>query len=459
MRTARDYVEALRDGRRVLVDGKAVDDVTTHPAFAAVVQTVGRLYDIAADSASRMRADDSGVGLIYSIPRSVGDLAARRAAITRWARETGGFLGRSPDHVAGFFAGFASAPSVFDDGEHTYGQNVVAFQQRMAAEDLFVSYTIIPPQSAEQVALIAERDNGIVVRGAQILGTATAISDHLFVSCIRPLAPDDRRHALSFAVPVATAGLTVHCRRPYAPGAPSPFDYPLTATADESDAVVTFDDVLVPWQNVFVCGDPARVRSQFFATAAHALGNTQAQIRFVTKLQFLLGAIHLLTEQNGTAALPAVQERLGELAALAGQVEACVIAAEATAQLDAHGVMVPNRRFLYAQMGLQAETYPRILHIMRELAGSSVLQAPSSDAALGVDTALTPWDGPGAVERVQLDKLVWDLIGSEFAGRHQQYEMFYAGAPFVAKGHAYRNYGYDAVAADVRDFLQAYRPA
>jgi 4-hydroxyphenylacetate 3-monooxygenase len=217
--------------------------------------------------------------------------------------------------------------------------------------------------------------------------------------------------------------------------------------------------VLVPWENVFVCGDPARVRSQFFATAAHALGNTQAQVRFVAKLQFLLGTIHLLTEQNGTAAIPAVQERLGELAALAGQVEACVIAAEAAAELDAHGVMVPNRRFLYAPMGLQAETYPRILHIMRELAGSSMLQAPSSEAALAGDRALTPWDGPGSVERVQLNKLVWDLIGSEFAGRHEQYEMFYAGAPFVVKGYAYRNYGYDAVTALVCEFVRSHRPA
>jgi 4-hydroxyphenylacetate 3-monooxygenase len=57
---------------------------------------------------------------------------------------------------------------------------------------------------------------------------------------------------------------------------------------------------------------------------------------------------------------------------------------------------------------------------------------------------------------VKLFKLVWDAIGSEFAGRHHQYEMFYAGAPFVAKGYAYRNYGYEQPVARVEEFLASY---
>jgi 4-hydroxyphenylacetate 3-monooxygenase len=64
--------------------------------------------------------------------------------------------------------------------------------------------------------------------------------------------------------------------------------------------------------------------------------------------------------------------------------------------------------------------------------------------------------GVDAEDRVKLFKLVWDAIGSEFAGRHHQYEMFYAGAPFVAKGYAYRNYGYEKPVADVEEFLASY---
>jgi 4-hydroxyphenylacetate 3-monooxygenase len=53
--------------------------------------------------------------------------------------------------------------------------------------------------------------------------------------------------------------------------------------------------------------------------------------------------------------------------------------------------------------------------------------------------------------RVALLKLAWDLIGSEFAGRHQQYEKFYGGAAVVNKMHVYRNYDF----AGAKDLAEA----
>jgi 4-hydroxyphenylacetate 3-monooxygenase len=307
---------------------------------------------------------------------------------------------------------------------------------------------IIPPQGAgpdgdvEQVRLVRETNDGIVVSGVQILGTSSAVSDYLFVSCIRPLGPAEADRALSFVVPLATPGLRLHCRRPYAQGAPSIFDYPLSTRFDETDAVVVFEDVHVPWENVFVCGDPAATRDQFFGTAAHVLGNSQAQIRFVAKLKFIIGLARRLAETNRIDAIPSVQEKLGELASLAATVEASAIAAEATSSINPDKVAVPNPRFVYGTMGLQSELYPRVLQVLRELSGSSLLQVPASFRDMEHEDLRT-YAGPRAEEKIKLYKLVWDVVGTEFAGRHAQYEMFYAGAPFVARGYAYRNYGYE----------------
>lgn len=100
------------------------------------------------------------------------------------------------------------------------------------------------------------------------------------------------------------------------------------------------------------------------------------------------------------------------------------------------GVVHPSRRFTYGAMGLQAQLYPKMIHVLRELAGGGVLQVPSSvyefenpDTAADIERYVQS-AGLKALDRVKLFKLVWDFIGSEFAGRHQQYEMFYAGAPF-----------------------------
>jgi 4-hydroxyphenylacetate 3-monooxygenase len=226
--------------------------------------------------------------------------------------------------------------------------------------------------------------------------------------------------------------------------------------------MVIFDRVFVPWEDVFVYRSIEGVRDQFHATAAHVLGNTQAQIRLQTKLKFLLGLTVSVCQTNNLMGVPAVQDKLGELASLTSIVEGMVLAAEASAARDDHGIWKPGKRFLYGAMGLQAELYPRILHIMRELSGAGVIGTPSSyrdlvsDESRG-DLAQYLAESPEDLEeRTKLFKLVWDAIGSEFASRHHQYEMFYAGAPFVARGYAMRNYGFDEPVELAERFLDSY---
>lgn len=478
MRTGGDYLAALSDDREIYVDGERVEDVVKHPAFAPICATVADLYDVAADPANGMIYDSPETGdsanLIYSIPRSKEQLAARRHAIETWSRRTNGWVGRSPDHVASFLAGFAAHPEAFRTDAHDLGSNVTAYHERAARESLFLSYAIIPPQVSRattahawegdfiQVGVVDERDDGIIVRGAQMLATGGAIADEIFVSCIKPLTPEDRDFALGLVVPVRAPGLKLYCRRPYATAATSRYDYPLSTRYDETDALLVFDDVFIPWERVFVCRDVNGVRQQFFSTGAHILGNWQAQIRFAVKLQFLAGLAMKVARTNGSDRIPGVQEKLGELASIASLVESAVLAAEYAAEPDEAGMWIPRPRSLYGAMGLQAELYPRVLATVRDLVGGGVLQVPSSVEDMRNPALRTDIDryiqSPGvpAEERVKLFKLVWDAVSSEFGGRHHQYEMFYAGAPFVAKGYAYRNYGFDEPVAAVDAFLNSY---
>lgn len=478
MRSGGQYLDSLRDDRTIYVNGEPVERVRDHPAFRGIAKTIAALYDTALDPANDMVYTDSRSGItgnkIFMIPRSAADLKARRLAISRWHRQTNGLVGRSPDHVAGFLAGFASHPEVFARGGSSFADNVTRFYRKALAEDLYVTYVIIPPQvdrtqTAQgqeeaflQVGVCEEKDGGIVVRGAQMLGTGTAVSDFLFVSCIQPLKPGDEDYALSFVVPVATKGLKLYCRPPYAVGKPSVFDYPLSTRFDETDALVVFDDVFIPWENVFVYRNVDLLRAQFFETPAHVLGNNQAQIRLTAKMKFIIGLARKIATTSKVDTFPQVQERLGELASLAAIVEGMVLASEAECVIDRNQVARPNPRFLYGAMGLQAELIPRAIHTLRELAGGGVLQVPSSyRELLNADTEAdirryVRATGVSSEERIKLYKLAWDLIGSEFGGRHQQYEMFYAGAPYVAKGYAFRNYRYEEAVGLVEDFLKTY---
>ena len=478
MRTGRQYLDSLRDGRRIYLDGERVREVADHPAFRGIARTIASLYDYASDPVNGMARLHPDLGIegnaTFLIPRSGDDLRARRAAITKWATLTNGLVGRGPDHVGAVLAGMASAPDVFARARPEFAENVVRFYRQLVAEDLYVTYVIIPPQvdrsqtahgqedAFTQVGVVREADGGIVVRGAQMLGTGSTVCNWLFVSCIVPLRPGDEDYALTFVVPIDAPGLRLYCRPPYAVGKPSTFDYPLSTRFDETDSLVVFADVFVPWERVFVYRDVEALRAQFFETPAHVLANNQAQIRLSVKLTFIAGVARKIAAMTRIDTFPAVQERLGELASLAAIVEGMQLAAEANGIADERGVVRPDPRFLYGAMGLQAELYPRALHILRELAGGGVIQVPSSYKELvGEETAgdigrYVRSPGVPAEERIKLLRLAWDLVGTEFGGRHQQYEMFYAGAPYVAKGYAFRNYRYDEAVAMVDGFLRTY---
>lgn len=479
-RSGAAYVEGLRDARTVFIDGERVDDVTTHPAFANSVRSIARLYDIADDPANRdlmtFASPTTGdrVNRAFMIPRSREDLALRRGAIRRWAESTFGLMGRSPDHVASFLAAFASAPDVFARGGQQFADNIVRFHEYARDNDLYVTYTIVPPQidrskpAHEQAdphlyaGVREERDDGIIVKGAQMLGTGSALSDWILLSCIHPLRDGEENQAISLVVPLGAPGLRVHSRRSYAGAASSMFDYPLSSQFDETDSLVVFDDVFVPWEHVFVYRDRAITRSQFFETPAHTLGNNQAQIRFATKLHFLTGLTRRIAEMNGTAALPPVQGTLGEIAGHAAMVEGLVLAQEAHCEIDGNGVARPGRAELYANMVFQSSLYPSVLQMVRELCGGGLIQLPSSNQDFGNPEIAADLEryvqspGTSSVERVKLLKLAWDAVGSEFASRHHQYEMFYAGAPFLVKGHMFRNYDFASAQKLVESALQGY---
>lgn len=479
-RSGQDYVEGLRDKRRVFIDGEFVSDVASHPAFAGAVESIARIYDNANDPANRMKmtfpSPQTGepVNLSFLIPRSEDDLRRRRIALRHSAEVTGGMMGRGPDHVAGFLAGWAGRADIFAEGGERFAENVTNFYEHVRDNDLYCTYAIVPPQidrskpahQQEDPHLYAgvkeEREDGIVIAGAQMLGTGAAISDYLILSCIVPLQAGDEDYAISVAVPLGAAGLKVYSRRSYAQAANSVFDYPLSSQFDEPDSLIVFDDVFVPWDRVFIFRNRQVTTDQWNRTPAHLLGNNQAQIRFSVKLDFLAGLALKVAQMNGSDKFPPVRSTLGELAAHAAMVSGLVYAQEQNCEIDDHGVAWPGRAECFAVQTLQSDFYPKLLTMVRDLVGGGVIQLPSSaadydnpEAAADIERYVQS-PGVTSVERVKLLKLVWDIVGSEFGGRHEQYEMFYAGAPFLVRSRMAQVYDFDSATALVEKIMAGY---
>jgi len=463
LRTGEDYLQSLNDGRTVFFDGERVRNVATHPAFRGAAQSAARLFDVAADTAMADRmtyTTPEGTRALraFQIPRDHADVRARRLASETWSEVSFGMMGRTPDHVAGFFCGYAAVPEVFAAAGKQFAENVVRYYRYLRDNHLWATYAIVPPQidrsrPAHQqsdptlyAGAVGENSRGIVVSGAQQLATAGLYCDVLYLSCIHPLQPGDENYAIGVAIPINAEGLKLYPRRPFAAQATSAADYPLTARFDESDCFVVLDRVLVPWENVFIYRNLEVCRDQWWKTPSHLYGNLQAQARYATKLRFMMGLAARMNEMTGNAGHPAVVTQMGELASLITIVETMLEAQEVKATIDANGVVWPSRAALYAVMALQSEINPRMIEIIKELTGSGMISLPSS--AKDLESPETAPDierfmasgASSASDRIALMRLAWDFIGSEFGSRHQQYEKFYGGASFLVKQSMYRAY-------------------
>jgi 4-hydroxyphenylacetate 3-monooxygenase len=476
LKSGADHTASLRDGRAVYLNGGQVGDVTTHPAYANVVKSIGGLFDFARREPELMSfATESGgrANRIWQLPESYEELCQRRKALVAWSELHAGFMGRTPDHVASCISGMYMGLDVFEAYDKARAGALSDYYRYARDKDLYLTYVLINPQADRSKAAsqqsdpylsagIVDRDaGGITVRGAKMLATGGVMANEVLVTCIQPLQPGDEKHAFSFAIPMNTKGLKVMSRKSYEEGAPSVFDNPLSSRFDENDAVLFFDDVKVPWDRVFVIDSLEMCQKQFHATPAHVYQNYQAMVRMSVKLRFLVGIAHRITEINGTTGIPSVRETLGHLAAEVGMVDALVAAMEVKgAQRGRY--FVPDRHTLYAAVTLTQKLYGKVLDTLRELAGGGMIMLPSSAddfrnpefATLIGKTQQSP--AATALEKVKFYKLAWDAVGSEFASRHAQYEMFYSGASFVTTGHSYRTYDWAAAAKMVDGMLGSY---
>ena len=480
MRGATHYLESLRDGRAVFLDGERVDDVTKHPGFAEPIRRIAHMWDRAAgaDVQASTTYVDAATGRRHSamwlVPRSADDLAARRRVHRLWAEPSYGLMGRTPDHVACVLSAFAGWRQLFDRGGTRFGDNVVRFYEKARDEELYVAYGIVPPQiDRSQPAhrqpepflfpgVVAERDGGIVIRGGQGITTAAVLADWLFISYITPLVPGDEDYAISFVTPVNAPGIRIHPRRPYAQGTTSVFDYPLSSRFDEVDATVVFDDVFVPWEQVFIYRDVSLVNAQFHESPSHTLANFQSLVRFTVKLEFMAGLALKLLEVHAGERKPEAQATLGgEIAALCATFDALVQAAERH-PLILEGVARPHPQYVYAGMSLQRRLIVDMMRSIRELAGGAFQQLPSAEVGFGSPETRADLERfmrgatASARERVKLLKLVWDFVGTEFAGRQLQYEMFYSAAQPVVNTRMFRAYDWERGKAAVDRCLGEY---
>ncbi|MCS6925905.1 MAG: 4-hydroxyphenylacetate 3-monooxygenase [Candidatus Binatia bacterium] len=477
IRTGAEFIRGLQDEREVWLGKERVKDVTAHPLFRPTIDSLARLYDMQHDAAYRdvltYRSPTSGqpVGLSFLIPRSRDDLVRRRQMIKTWADATYGMMGRSADFLNTMVMAWAAKSDYFAQQHPECAERVRRYYDYCREHDVFLTHALIDPQvdrsktRAEQadpylcLGIVRETRQGLIVRGSKMIATAAPFADEILVWPFPPtLTEAEARYALVFIIPVATPGLKIICRESFTKLG-HPADHPLSGRFDEMDAVAVFDDVLVPWERVFLYGDVRLVANLYVGARIREMTAHQTNTRFLSKIEFVYGLLCHMAEAIGVHNAPAIQEMLGEAATFIEIIRSALLAAELQAEVDpSNGVMYPALQPLQVGRTWAPRMYPRLMEMVRRLGAGGLMQLPASvealDSPIGRDLQQY-YRGAhiSAPEKVRLFKLAWDLVGSDFGSRHLLYELFYAGDPSMLMAGFHREFDKRACLARVQELF------
>jgi 4-hydroxyphenylacetate 3-monooxygenase len=449
--TGAEYLASLNDGREVYVYGERVSDVTTHPAFRNAARSIARLYDALHDPKSKgvlTSPTDTGSGgfthKFFRVARSREDLIGQRDAIAHWARMSYGWMGRSPDYKA-------SLMNTLGANHQFYGKfsgNAQAWYRRAQENVLFMNHAIVNPpvdraKSADEVkdifiSIQKETDAGIYVSGAKVVATSSAITHYNFLGQNAAIVPThDTDLAVMFIAPMNTPGVKLLCRASYEMMASvmgSPFDYPLSSRFDENDAIFVFDNAFIPWENVLLHRDLEKIKT-FYPRSGFGNGfQLQGCTRFAVKLDFLAGVIAKALRATGADEFRGNQAMLGEVIAWRNLFWAISDAMAMNPAPWVDDAVLPNTQSGQSYRVFAGEAYGRVKEIVQKIIASALIYLPSSTKDFQnpeIDKYLAKYvrgsNGIGYKERIKVMKLLWDAVGTEFGGRHELYEMNYAG--------------------------------
>jgi 4-hydroxyphenylacetate 3-monooxygenase len=449
--TGAEYLQSLRDGREVYIYGERVKDVTTHPAFRNSAATMAKLYDALHAEKTRpvltAPTDTGSAGYthrFFRCARSREDLIAQRDAIAAWARITYGWMGRSPDYKAAFLNTLGANAAFYAPFE----ANARAWHARAQEAVLYLNHALINPpidraKPAEQVkdvyvTIQKETDAGIIVSGAKVVATNSALTHYNFLGQNMGQEINDPAMVVMFIAPMDTPGIKLVCRPSYemqAAATGSPWDYPLTSRFDENDAIFIMDNVFIPWENVFIHRDTEKLKA-FYPRSGFVNGFTlQGCTRLAVKLDFICGLLAKAVRATGTDSFRGVQTQLGEVIGWRNLFWGLSDAMCSMPDAWVNGAVLPNLRAGSAYRLFATEAYPAVRSIIEKVVASGLIYLPSHARDLknpAIDKYLQRYvrgsNGIDYKSRIKTMKLLWDAVGSEFGARHELYEMNYAGS-------------------------------
>jgi 4-hydroxyphenylacetate 3-monooxygenase len=473
--TGERYIESLRDGREVWIDGKRVPDITVHPAFKDMIRALADVYDAQngqyRDEMTYLEPETGlRASLSWMLPKTLEESARKRRNSQLWNMLTWGQLGRSPDVLAPFVCNMVPRKdefSAYKNPHCDFGENIVNYYKYCRDNDLFLTHALGDPQvdrstqpqnerravpEDEEIALhvVEETAEGVIVSGGKQLSTAAVHSNETYVSLSATFfARNDPRFVLAFSIPSNSKGLKILAREPvnrYFGTWGHPFNM-----LDEQDCMLFFERVLVPWDRLFFLYEsPARVMPIAGPSGAEVNFAGWANLeRALYRYRLMTAVATLVTQAIGVYEYREVGSKLGEMAANCEMLRLAMEGMEHTSKRAAG----PN-----GPIGIwMAQTTWRMTELLRELCGSGIVMQPSENDL--ANPVLRPFlqqfmrgKDVDVDYKSRLFRFAHDLAMSSFGMRQDIYEYWHGGDPTRNRINLLRGYDQSDITERVKDW-------
>ncbi len=477
--TPEAFEEGLKRLRpRVYMNGKKVEDILDHPVTRTVVEANKASYAWALDPRFKeiMSLNSPLIGEPVNrythVSGSIEDLVAKAQAGTFTAERLGTCIYRCVGYDA--FHALASTCWEMDQALGTeYHKRFEAYLKKVQREDLSVAGALTEPRGDRKrralewpdpflsLKVVEKRSDGIVVRGAKINISGAYASHELVVLPQSAKVPGEEDYAVAFAVPTDYPGLTYICQySPYSAEreqADDIYDLGNPLYGQRETSMVVFDNVFVPWERVFHCGEVSyslKFVERFAKTHRMTCGGT-CKVGF---MNLIIGACKLIQEYKGLEKAAHINDQLVEMVTLRETGRACGLAAARLGREEpaGSGVFLPDELMGNVSKLNICNAFWRVLALAGDIGGGLIVTLPSLKELQNPETKafVEEFYSFGSAEPTENILKVHKLLQNWTAGQHGVATWHGAGPVMAQKIMIQRVVNYDHEKALVKEALR-----
>lgn len=471
MRTRKDYLNDLsKMNTRLFMWGEQVKELWKHPQVSCGIDAMSTTFDYA----SKPEYEDlmttispltnERINRYTHLYQSPDDMVKRIDSLRIMCHDVGHCIGRCVG-----IDGLASIGVVSYDTDQAYGTN---YHQRFldymkyfqkhdltssgAVTDVKGDRNLRPHQQADPdlyLRIVERRKDGIIVRGAKANITTACYAEEIIAVPTRALTKEEGDWAVAFAIPTDTKGVT-HIGVSKAPAEKKRFEKPISSKYAFTDSLIIFDDVFVPWERVFLCGEwdqALRLGSLFGNYHRHSHTGCIA-----SRVDNLLGGCSLMAKYNGVRGKAHIRDKLLELIMSAEIVYASGFTGAMKGVRTPSGIWMPN--FIYSNIGkyYSGTHLGREMEIAQDITGGLLVTMPSDadyenpETKPYIDKYLKGPEGYSTEERIRVIRLMEDLAGSHYSILWMTAGVIGAGSPEAQKIGVWGNYDIESLEQNAR---------